>query len=163
MDRNSPTVRPALQGDLDTLVELLQELFAIEQDFAPDPDRQRKGLMLFLEGCGKHRCVLVAEWQGRVVGMAILQILISTGEGEPVGLVEDVVVQTPYRGRGIGKCLLEALADWAVAHGLVRLQLLADRENRPALDFYHRIGWVNTQLVCLRKASLDARGSENES
>ena len=155
MHRTSLTVRPALQSDLDTLVALLQALFAIEQDFTPDPERQRRGLKRFLKGCGAHRCILVAEMQGRVVGMATLQTLISTAEGEPVGLVEDVVVHTSCRGRGVGRRLMAALTDWAAAHGLVRLQLLADRENRPALAFYHHLGWANTQLICLRKTGFD--------
>ena len=33
------------------------------------------------------------------------------------------------------------------------MQLLADRTNHPALDFYRRQGWQHTQLICLRKYS----------
>lgn len=35
--------------------------------------------------------------------------------------------------------------------GLARLQLQADRENRPALDFYADHRWSNTRLVGLWK------------
>jgi GNAT superfamily N-acetyltransferase len=83
--------------------------------------------------------------------MASIQTLISTAEGGPVGLVEDVVVAKSWRGRGIGQNLLEALGDWARQHGLTRLQLLADRHNRNALDFYAKDGWQPTALICLRK------------
>jgi ribosomal protein S18 acetylase RimI-like enzyme len=31
------------------------------------------------------------------------------------------------------------------------LQLLADKNNLPALNFYQKQGWQSTQLVCLRK------------
>jgi hypothetical protein len=31
-----------------------------------------------------------------------------------------------------------------------RLQLLADRSNVPALDFYRIMGWHMTELICLR-------------
>jgi len=144
-------IRPAAPDDLETMVGLLQALFAIEEDFVPDPDRQRQGLSRFLDGCGKHRCILVAETEGRVVAMATLQILISTAEGGAVGLVEDVVVREDRRGAGIGRRLMEALVDWAIDRKLTRLQLLADRTNFDGLDFYDRLGWLPTRLICLRK------------
>jgi ribosomal protein S18 acetylase RimI-like enzyme len=45
---------------------------------------------------------------------------------------------------------MAALADWASRRGATRMQLLADMNNTPALDFYKRIGWRSTDLVCLR-------------
>ena len=150
MDTKALTIRPAGQDDLDAMVSLLRALFAIEEDFTPDPRRQRQGLSCFLEGGGQHRCILVAEVGGRVVAMATVQILISTAQGGPVGLVEDVVVQEEYRNRGVGRQLMNALVDWAGARGLTRLQLLADHRNRPALNFYRKMGWDTTQLLCLR-------------
>ena len=150
MDPKTLCIRPAGRDDLDAMVSLLQTLFAIEDDFTPDPERQRQGLVCFIDGCGKQRCILVAEAGTEVIGMATVQILISTAQGGPVGLVEDVVVREDCRGRGLGRRLMEALNAWAVERGLTRLQLLADRGNLPALDFYRRIGWQRTQLVCLR-------------
>ena len=151
MKAKNIVIRMAQRGDLDALVKLLEALFRLEPDFTPDPVRQRRGLTLFLDGCGKHRCLLVAETAGEVVAMASIQVLVSTAEGGLVGLVEDVVVAAAHRGRGVGRQLMTALADWAHRHGLSRLQLLADRENRAALEFYARLGWRPTQLICLRK------------
>jgi hypothetical protein len=48
---------------------------------------------------------------------------------------------------------MQAVAAWAADRGLTRLQLLADRQNRPAMAFYRRTGWQTTQLVCLRQLS----------
>jgi GNAT superfamily N-acetyltransferase len=151
MDKKGLVVRPGRQDDLEVMVSLLQALFAIEEDFSPDPDRQRQGLTRFLDGCGKHRSILVAEASGEVVAMATIQILISTAEGGPVGLVEDVVVREDCRSAGIGRRLMTAIVDWAVDRQLTRLQLLADRTNFDALDFYDRLGWLPTRLICLRK------------
>ena len=143
-------IRRAEPRDLEDLTGLLQEFFAIEADFTPDPGRQRRGLSLLLEDSAT-RCVVVAEAGGRVVGMGTVRTLLSTAEGGRVGLVEDVIVEPSHRGRGIGRRILEAIAEWAAARGLSRLQLLADRNNAPALAFYDKIGWRRTQLVCLRK------------
>jgi GNAT superfamily N-acetyltransferase len=61
-------------------------------------------------------------------------------------------VHREYRGRGVGRRLMAAISTWADRHGLSRLQLLADRNNRPALDFYAALGWRQTQLSCLRRS-----------
>jgi len=151
MDMKALTIRSAGQDDLEAMVALLQTLFAIEEDFTPDPERQRRGLVRFLDGCGKHRGILVAEGEAEVIAMATIQILVSTAEGGAVGLVEDVVVHQDYRGCGVGRRLMNAVTAWAQERGLTRLQLLADRTNFNALDFYDRMGWVPTRLICLRR------------
>lgn len=46
---------------------------------------------------------------------------------------------------------MAAVADWAAAAGATRLQLLADKDNGPALEFYQKQGWQFTRLICLRK------------
>lgn len=142
-------IRPATMADLDRLVVLLQALFHIEADFACDEARQRQGLAMLL--ASPTSCVMVAEAESRVIGMATGQITISTAEGGPALLVEDVVVEASWRGRGIGRLLLESLAGWAGERGIARLQLLADRNNLPALEFYRVNGWQATELVCLRR------------
>lgn len=142
------TIRPATPADLPAMVRLLAQLFAIETEFAVDEAKQARGLARLLEASGA--CVLVAEAGGGVVGMVTLQTLVSTAEGGPVGLVEDLVVDAAWRGRGIGSALLAAILARAFAHGLARVQLLADETNAAALHFYHRHGLARTRMVCLR-------------
>jgi ribosomal protein S18 acetylase RimI-like enzyme len=150
---NSATVhiRNAQRSDMDAMVDLLEVLFSIEDDFSVDKARQRRGLKLMLDGCLKHRCIKVAEVNGKVIGMCTAQTLISTAEGGIVALVEDVVVDLQFRDRGIGRKLMESIEDWSRSRGATRMQLLADRTNFSALDFYDKIGWLPTQLICLRR------------
>lgn len=144
-------IRNARTDDLDALTALLRQLFSIEADFAVDAGRQRRGLSLMLDGCLKHRCIKVAEVDGEVVGMVTAQLLISTAEGGSVALIEDMVVDGHFRGRGIGRKLMTAIESWARERGAGRLQLLADRTNFSGLDFYDKIGWRPTRLICLRR------------
>jgi GNAT superfamily N-acetyltransferase len=144
-------IRNAQFDDIDAMVALLRMLFSIESDFDVDQERQRRGVSLMLEGCGKHRCVKVGDEGGQVVGMCTAQILISTAEGGLVALIEDMIVKPGYQEKGIGRCLMAAIEDWAIKHGVTRLQLLADRNNSSASDFYDCIGWHPTQLVCWRR------------
>jgi ribosomal protein S18 acetylase RimI-like enzyme len=144
-------VRAAREADVERLVSLLGELFAIEADFRPDPDRQRAGLALLL--ADPRACVLVAERGAGVVGMATAQLVVSTAEGAPSAWIEDVVVDRDARAHGVGRRLVAAAVAWAKERGARRCQLLADRHNAPALAFYDRLGWSSTRLVCLRKGA----------
>ncbi len=151
--RLEATVREAGMADLESMVELLGELFSLEADFAPDARTQRRGLSLMLRP-SPDRTVLVAEAGGEAVGMATAQLVVSTAEGAPSALVEDVVVRPGHRGQGLGRALLAGLEAWAAMRGATRMQLLCDRGNAPALDFYAACGWSPTQLVCIRRAGL---------
>ena len=142
-------VRPAVPGDVAVLTTLLELLFSVEEDFHFDETRQRKGLELMIgsPAC----CILAAEAAGEVIGMCTGQITISTAEGGPALLVEDVVVKREWQGRRVGSRLLSALNNWAVDRSISRLQLLADRKNEGALGFYKKLGWQVTRLIALRK------------
>lgn len=151
MTRSLPFhIRVAEQADVAELCRLLDILFSIEADFTPDAVLQRQGLELLLQR-GNTAVVLVAEWDGEVIGMCSAQTLVSTAQGSVVALVEDVVVEPGRRGEGVGGALLDALEGWARENGITRLQLLADRANTPALDFYQGRGWQATQLMAWRK------------
>lgn len=147
----SIAIRNALHEDIETMAMLLKQLFAIETDFKIDLQRHRRGLALMVDGCGKHRCVKVADADGAVVGMGTAQLLISTAEGGWVALVEDIIVDSQWRGKGVGRKLMASLERWALDREVTRMQLLADRTNFSALDFYDRIGWLPTRMICLRR------------
>jgi ribosomal protein S18 acetylase RimI-like enzyme len=51
----------------------------------------------------------------------------------------------------IDRKLMASLEDLAGSRGATRMGLLADRSNFSALDFYDKIGWHPTQLICLRR------------
>nr|MBF0222206.1 GNAT family N-acetyltransferase [Desulfobulbaceae bacterium] len=146
---NTITFRKADPGDTPQLIELLRALFAIEEDFLFNEEKQRVGLQLMLDN--QRGYVAVAEKAGTIIGMCTGQLTISTAEGGPALLVEDVVVTKKWRSQGVGKQLMAEVSRWAEHMGVSRLQLLADKTNSEALDFYKSLGWQSTQLICLRK------------
>jgi len=142
-------IRPARQKDLDHLTALLEKLFSIEEDFVFNEKLQRRGLEIMIEN--ELGCIVVAEADGMAVGMCSGQLTVSTAEGGQALLVEDVVVREEFRGKGVGRQLMQGIAEWGRAKGVSRFQLLADRNNTAALDFYLKLGWRATKLICLRK------------
>lgn len=145
-------IRKATLYDIDSLSGLLQQLFTLESDFEINPDKQKRGLETLLMTQSQGRALLlVAEQSANIIAMCSCQELVSTAEGGKVGLVEDVIVDETMRGQGVGKALLAQLQQWATGQGMTRLQLLADKSNQDAIDFYHHQSWQSTQLVVLRK------------
>jgi ribosomal protein S18 acetylase RimI-like enzyme len=142
-------IRPAGSGDLPAMTRLLQELFSIETEFAVDTEKQRTGLQMLLDSA--RTGIWVAERRGRVVGMVTVQLVVSTAEGGLSGLLEDLVVSSAYRRRGLGKALLSAAVKWSREQGAMRIQLLADGRNVPALIFYRKQDWKQTNMIALRR------------
>ena len=138
-------IRRASFGDLPAMTRLLQELFAIETEFAVDTEKQRCGLQMLLES--EQAGVWVAERHGRIVGMVTVQLVISTAEGRLSGLLEDLIVFSAYRRRGLG-----AAVKWARERGATRMQLLSDGRNVPALIFYRKQDWRQTNMIALRRS-----------
>jgi len=132
------------------MIRLLGILFSIETDFVVDEGTQQRGLEMMLAD-STNRCIMVAELGEQIVGMCSAQILVSTAEGGIVALVEDLVVEEAWRGKGLGKELLLSVESWAVTRGVTRLQLLADRNNTLALEFYERMNWKVTRMIGLRR------------
>ncbi len=118
-------IRQAQSSDLQTLVGLLNILFSIESDFIPEPKKQLHGLMMILADM-ERCCAMVAEVNGEIAGMCTAQLVVSTAEGALSGLIEDMVIEPKYRGRGIGRKLLTTLENWCFSKGATRIQLLAD-------------------------------------
>lgn len=140
----------ATANDLPHLADLLAELFTLESDFRPDRNKQLSGLRLILDTPALGQ-LFVLRVAGKVAGMANALITISTSEGERVLLLEDVIVDSEHRGRGLGSCLVEHVLNWAREQGMTRVTLLADRDNQVALDFYSKLGFENSQMTVLRK------------
>lgn len=151
MKKASIEIRQAGMRDIDDLVGLLKQLFAIEKDFEFNEEKHKKGLLLMLEGCGKHKTIKVALLDNTIVGMCTAQTRISTAKGGVAAILEDLVVDQECREEGVGKALLAHMAHWARQRGIQDLQLLADKNNSRALAFYNKQNWRSTQLVCLTK------------
>lgn len=141
-------IEPATLDDLSDLTELLMELFAQEDDFTPDRDKQLRGLRLILEQPSRGR-IFVLRNENRIIGMINLLITISTAEGGFVLILEDLVIRKDHRGQGYGSQLLKHAIEFARQKNFLRITLLTDRpaESR---RFYLKHGFVESGMVPMR-------------
>jgi GNAT superfamily N-acetyltransferase len=84
--------------------------------------------------------VVLACVDESVVGFALFFHNFSTFLGRPGLYLEDLFVVPEWRGRGIGKRLLEQLAELAVERGCGRMEWNVLDWNEPAIRFYERMG-----------------------
>ncbi|MCL5286163.1 MAG: GNAT family N-acetyltransferase [Nitrospirae bacterium] len=74
------------------------------------------------------------------------------GGGGISGQIEDLVVRSGDRNRGLGSRLLEEALSWGRARGVVRFQLGADIRNSPDLSFYRRLGFRMSRMRMLYRS-----------
>lgn len=135
----SLTIRAAMLGDVPVILELIRELAEYERlshMVVADETRLREALF----GARPGAEVLLAEWDQQVVGMAVFFQNFSTFWGRPGIYLEDLFVRPAYRGRGIGKSLLQRLAQETVRRGGARLEWSVLNWNEPAIRFYQSLG-----------------------
>lgn len=144
------TYSEAIETDIADLVSLLSVLFSIEKDFNPDLTKQQKGLELLIKNNASTTIQVARNSAGKVIGMVTAQLVISTAQGAASAWVEDMVVDSSYRGLGVGKRLLEQTLAWAKSKGATRAQLLVDIANTDALGYYEHLKWESTQLQARR-------------
>lgn len=138
-------VRPAVPDDAVRIDALVRELAEYERE--PDAvlatvDDFRAALF----GSNPRAHCHVAEVSGPdgpvVVGIALWFLSFSTWRGRHGVWLEDLYVQPQYRRLGLGRALLEALAQICVERGYRRLEWVVLDWNTPAQDFYRSIGAV---------------------
>jgi GNAT superfamily N-acetyltransferase len=86
-------------------------------------------------------CV-IARWQGQPAGFALFFHNYSTFLGRPGIYLEDLFVKPEFRGKGVGRALLQRLAQVAQERGCGRLEWSVLDWNEPAIGFYRSLGAI---------------------
>ncbi len=132
-------IRPATPADVPRILAFIRELALYEREpnavLATEADLLRDGF----GPTPRFRCVL-AEAEGAPAGFALFFTSYSTWRGHHGIRLEDLYVTPDYRGRGIGRALLQHLARIAIAEGCPRLEWDVLAWNTPAIGFYEKVG-----------------------
>lgn len=133
------SIRPATARDAALMLDFIRRLAEYE--------REPKAVIateegLIRDGFGPHpkyRC-LIAEWNAAPAGFALFHYNYSTWRGQAGLYLEDLFVYPEMRGKGIGKALLQRLAQIAMEENLYGLRWMVLEWNSPAIDFYNSLG-----------------------
>jgi GNAT superfamily N-acetyltransferase len=138
-DANDVQIRAATEADVQLVFDLILELAAYEKlgdKVAGDAEVLRRSL--FEEKAAE--ALLIETADGEAVGYAIFFTTFSTFECRSGIWLEDVYVRPEHRRGGIGRAVMEHLAQLTQEGGHVRLEWVALDWNEPALSFYEGLG-----------------------
>ncbi len=160
------TIRPATPADVAQILKFIRDLAKYEREpdavVATEENLLRHGF-----GARPYFQCLMAEWDGAPAGFALYFYDYSTWLGRPGIYLEDVFVDPLLRGRGIGKALLQRLAEIALEEGCARLKWQVLDWNEPAIEFYRSLGaefmdtWRNVRLTGKALRRLAGSGAED--
>ncbi len=140
---------------------------------AGDRDRARSLFALLAEVFGEPRRLLstsyldalladgsfwaIAAFDGdEVVGGVTGYALAMTRSESREMFVYDIAVRSDHQRQGVGRRLLEVLAETAAASGIDDMFVFADNADRHALAFYHALGGRASAVTCFTFARAGA-------
>ncbi|MGR3809128.1 N-acetyltransferase family protein [Jiulongibacter sp. NS-SX5] len=143
-------VRVGEAADVPAMMKLVKELAEFEK--APEQVSNTEEQML-KDGFGQNPIFgsFVAEADGEIVGIAIYYFRYSTWKGKRLYL-EDIVVNSEFRGKGMGKALFDKTIEKAKETNCTGMMWQVLDWNQSAIEFYKQYGtrfdddWVNCKL-----------------
>ncbi|MGH7931603.1 MAG: GNAT family N-acetyltransferase [Candidatus Binataceae bacterium] len=132
-------IRFATPSDAETILSFIRGLAEYEHE--PDAVKATAaGLRAWLESSDPPFECLLAEDTGEAVGFALFFRNYSTWSNRPGLYLEDLFVPERLRGHGIGRALMNRLAQIALERGWSRIQWSVLDWNTPSQSFYRSLG-----------------------
>jgi diamine N-acetyltransferase len=145
-------MRQASLLDLPLLVALMTEFYA-ETATPLDPIRAGDAFAALLAD-DRLGNVWLIQAGTRDVGYVVVTFCHSMEFGGKNGFVDDLFIQAPFRGAGLGTEALAEVKAFCMNHGMRALHLETGRDNSAAQALYRRTGFTATdrQLLTLTLA-----------
>jgi GNAT superfamily N-acetyltransferase len=94
--------------------------------------------------------LLIAEEDGKIIGFACLSVTMGPGIRKNAYL-EDFVVDSTIRGKGIGSALWQEMLNWAAEKGCKKLEFTCGNGRESAQEFYKNHGATIYETNFFRK------------
>jgi len=138
---NDILIRKAAQSDSRAIGELLEDLTdAMDDTEGIDIRTAIKTYQDLLNDAGSH--FLVAETAGTLAGFINFTIRKTISHRSPSGLIDELVVASEYRGKGIGRRLVLAVIEECKRLGCCEVEVSTEKTNTEAREFYSKSGFV---------------------
>jgi ribosomal protein S18 acetylase RimI-like enzyme len=145
-----PPIRRAAVADAAAILPLAIELYALEE-LGFDPAKARGALDRLLADPSLGFAMVAAPAGDGLAGYAVCTFGYDLEFGGRDAYLTEILVASPWRGRGLGDALLAAVEAEAVACDVHALHLLARADNAAGLALYHRRGYVAAPRTFLSK------------
>jgi ribosomal-protein-alanine N-acetyltransferase len=130
------TIRRMAISDIEAVLELEQQISKAPHWSFSDYER----CTTVDNSAPLKRMGFIAGTEGRLAGFSVGKLVAGVCELETVAVIPEA------RGRGIGRALLDAVADWAQAEGAARIELEVRASNNRAIKLYEQAGFQRESL-----------------
>jgi GNAT superfamily N-acetyltransferase len=132
-------IRPGERSDVALIAQLIRGLARYEK-LEDEVTMTEEKIDRALFGDRPYAETLIAEDGDEAVGFALFFHNFSTFLAQPGIYLEDLFVVPQARGKGVGRALLERLAQVAIERECGRLEWAVLDWNESAIRFYERLG-----------------------
>lgn len=159
---SSIAITPITRAEIPALLDLIRELATFEH-LEHEVETTPECLASAFFGAQTVAGALLARSDGELAGYAIYFFTFSSFVGRPGIWLEDVYVRPDFRRRGIGRKLIEAVAQIGAERNCGRFEWTALNWNERALDFYDKLGarkldeWILLRMNAADLKRLGAR------
>lgn len=146
MGGRAPAIRPMAIEDLDAVLDLWRASEGVGLGDGDAPP----ALGRYLER--NPGMSLVATVEGAIVGAVLC------GHDGRRGYLNHLAVATAYRGRGLGRMLVDACMDGLRDQGIAKCTIVVYGDNDAAEAFWTRIGWAERGDLRVMQRRIDPTG-----
>ena len=131
-------VREAVKEDLDELLNLY--LFLHEKNIPENSEHLENTWKTIIEDINHH--IVVKEINGKIVSSCVCVIVPNlTRNIRPYALIENVVTNEEYRGKGYATECLNYAKEIAIKNNCYKMMLLTGTKSENTLAFYKNAGY----------------------
>ena len=134
-------IHPAAVDDVPLILSFIKKLAEYER-LAHEVVATEESLRQTLFNSRKTAEIAIGYFQKKPIGLVLFFHNYSTFLGRPGLYIEDLFVDESYRRRGFGSALLRYVARLAIERNCGRLEWSVLDWNKPAVDFYTKLGAV---------------------
>ena len=137
-------VREAVKEDLDELLNLY--LFLHEKNIPENSDYLENTWKTIIEDVNHH--IVVKEINGKIVSSCVCVIVPNlTRNIRPYALIENVVTNEGYRGKGYATECLNYAKETAIKNNCYKMMLLTGTKSENILAFYKSAGYNSDDKI----------------
>lgn len=130
---------------VDDLSEVFDLIEQFERTIADRPDSGRQGDIL-CQISERGGAVLGAEVDGQIIGTCTVVICPNLSwSGRPYSIIENVIVDERYQGRGVGKALMKEAQSLAKIAGCYKVSLMTGSSRASTHKFYEACGFTGNK------------------
>ena len=137
-------VREAVKEDLDELLNLY--LFLHEKNIPENSEHLENTWKTIIEDINHH--IVVKEINGKIVSSCVCVIVPNlTRNIRPYALIENVVTNKEYRGKGYATECLNYAKEIAIKNNCYKMMLLTGTKSENTLAFYKNAGYNSDDKI----------------